>query len=106
LRREHRVLQQRTNLTFHPSENDQILFYSRDDPVRRDDLLIAVNLDPHRVQETMVHVPIASLGFGPDEPYVVEDLLSGDRYPWRGARNYVRLDPATRVGHVLRLVRA
>ena len=26
------------------------------------DMLVAVNLDPHRVQETMVHVPIAEMG--------------------------------------------
>ena len=106
LRREHRVLQQRSNVTFHPTENEHVLFYSRDDPAGRGDLLIVVNLDPHHMQHTMIHVPVASLGLGADEPYVVEDLLSGDRYPWRGARNYVRLDPATRVGHVLRLVRA
>ena len=35
----------------------------------------------------------------------LEDLLTGTRYPWRGARNYVRLDPAERAGHIL-VVRA
>jgi starch synthase (maltosyl-transferring) len=40
------------------------------------------------------------MGIGDDEPYVVHDLLTGARYPWRGARNYVRLDPAERPGHL------
>jgi len=31
----------------------------------------------------------------------VHDLLTGARYTWRGARNYVRLDPAQQPGHVL-----
>ena len=32
-------------------------------------------------------------------------LLTGERYTWKGVRNYVRLDPQTRPGHLLRLVR-
>jgi starch synthase (maltosyl-transferring) len=74
-------------------------------PPAGNDLLIVVNLDPHRVQETMVTVPIADMGIAADEPYVVHDLLTGARYTWRGARNYVRLDPRTQVGHVLRVER-
>ena len=105
LRREYRVLQGRTNLTFHTTENANILFYTRDDGAHRDHLLVVVNVDPHRTQETMIHLPLAALGLAADQPYVVEDLLSGERYTWRGPRNYVRLDPAVRVGHVLRVVR-
>ncbi len=68
--------------------------------------LIAVNVDPYRVQDTMVHVPLEALRIGPVDPYVVEDLLTGARYPWRGSRNYVRLDPtAGQAGHVLRVER-
>ena len=33
----------------------------------------------------------------------IEDLLSGERYTWDGARAYVRLDPAVRVGQIFRL---
>jgi starch synthase (maltosyl-transferring) len=49
----------------------------------------------------MVHVPIDAMGIDDDEPYVVRDLLTGARYTWRGARNYVRLDPAVQPGHLL-----
>jgi starch synthase (maltosyl-transferring) len=34
----------------------------------------------------------------------VEDLLDGTRYTWRGAWNYVRLDPAVRMAHIFRIV--
>jgi starch synthase (maltosyl-transferring) len=128
LRRTQPALQRYSNLTFHTSENPAILFYRKrgsdplvelsmdpprpvPDPIvealhlangdEAGDLLIVVNTDPHRVQETMVHVPTHELGFADDEPYVVEDLLTGARYSWRGVRNYVRLDPATEPGHVL-----
>ncbi len=102
IRHENPALQHPRNLTFHLSENEQILFYRRSAP--RNELLIAVNLNPFRAEETMVHVPLHEIGLPDDASYVVEDLLTGARYAWHGARNYVRLDPTSnQVGHVLRL---
>ena len=69
------------------------------------DLLAIVNLDPAKPHHTTVEVPIAELEIGPEEAYVVEDLLTGARYTWRGARNYVRLDPAQQPGHLFRVIR-
>ena len=71
-----------------------------DDGESAGDILVAVNTDPANVQEGIVHVPIEDMGIGDDEPYVVHDLLTGTRYIWRGARNYVRLDPAEQPGHL------
>ncbi|UCF21554.1 MAG: alpha-1,4-glucan--maltose-1-phosphate maltosyltransferase [Gemmatimonadota bacterium] len=102
IRRENRALQSLTNLSFHYSENDQILFYRKSAP--GNELLIVVNMDPHQQQESTIHVPIAELGIGSDQTYEVEDLLTGERYTWRGSPNYVRLSPVERVGHILRLV--
>ena len=64
-----------------------------------------MNLDPKTVQTTMVHVPVEQMGIGVDEPYVVHDLMTGARFTWRGARNYVRLDPSDQVAHLLRVER-
>jgi starch synthase (maltosyl-transferring) len=66
---------------------------------------VAVNLDPKRPHHTTVEVPIADMGIAPDEAYTVTDVLTGARYTWRGARNYVRLDPAQQPGHLLRVER-
>jgi starch synthase (maltosyl-transferring) len=66
---------------------------------------MVVNLDPFEVHESTIHVPVTDLGLPTDEPYEVEDLLSGERFTWRGAANYVRLDPEERVGHILRVMR-
>src|SRR6185312_10981270 len=103
LRRENRALQRATNLTFHHSDNDRILFYHKTagDLGPPNDLLIAVNLDPLRAQDTVVEVPLDAIGVAPGAAYVVEDLLTGARYTWRGSRNYVRLDPRNEPGHVL-----
>ncbi|GIW39660.1 MAG: alpha-1,4-glucan:maltose-1-phosphate maltosyltransferase [Candidatus Binatia bacterium] len=105
IRRENPALQLYTNLRFHHSEYDGILFYRKSTPDGSNHILVAVNLDPHHWHETMVHVPLDALGIAPHEDYVLEDLLTGARYTWRGVRNYVRLDPAEQVGHVFRLVR-
>ncbi len=103
IRRAEPALQRQDNLTFHPSQNPQVLFYRRAGVDGSADLLVAVNLDPNRAQATIVHVPIEELGIAPDEPYEVEDLLTGARYVWRGANNYVRLDPGHEPAHVLRV---
>ncbi len=100
IRRENPALQRFDNLAFLDSTNDQILWYSKRDP--GGDLLVAVNLDPERPQEAMVEVPLAALGVPDDRAFELEDLLSGERYTWRGPRAYVRLDPAVRPGHLLR----
>ncbi len=105
IRRENPALQQLRNIAFHASENDAILFFHKWANGRDNDLLVAVNVDPFHARETMAHVPVGALEFGPDAEYQVEDLLTGARYTWRGARNYVRLDPAEQVAHVLRVVR-
>jgi starch synthase (maltosyl-transferring) len=105
IRRDNMALQRMDNLTFRDSENPQILFFTKMAPGWRNDLLIIVNLDPSRAQETVVTVPLAELGLDPDTSYIVEDLLTGARYSWRGARNYVRLDPNLEPGHILRLQR-
>lgn len=101
IRRENTALRRMGNLRFIHSDNEHILAYLKS--ASDGDLVIAVNLDPHHPQETMLHLPIDDLGIGADEPFEVEDLLGGHRYGWRGSDNYVRLDPSERVGHVFKL---
>jgi starch synthase (maltosyl-transferring) len=103
IRREQPALHELTNLSFLNTDYDAILAYRKSVP--GNDLIVVVNLDPHAMHETMVEVPIGELGIGPNEPYEMSDLLTGVRYTWRGAKNYVRLDPTERVGHVFKVSR-
>lgn len=41
----------------------------------------------------------------PQKPYQVHDLLTGARYLWHGARNYVELDPQSCPAHIFRALR-
>jgi len=103
IRRGTPALQQQGNLSFHATTNEQLLCYSRTS--WQNDLLVVINVDPKHPQAGTVEAPIDTLGLGADTPYVVEDLLTGDRYTWKGSANFVSLDPAQRVGHVFRIVR-
>jgi starch synthase (maltosyl-transferring) len=100
IRKENRALQFYTNLRFHDADNDAILFYSKMTPARDNIILVVVNLDPHRKQNSFVYVPIESFGQMESDVYQVEDLLSGATFTWRGRRNYVELDPDIQPAHV------
>jgi starch synthase (maltosyl-transferring) len=99
-RRQHPALQEYDNLRFHASDHNDILVYSKATPKRDDAVLVVVNLHPHEVRESLVHVNPWELGKGEDEPYVVHDLLTQQRWTWRGWTNYVRLDPQHQPAHV------
>jgi starch synthase (maltosyl-transferring) len=104
IRRENPAFSKLGNVRFLTTEYEQILAYHK--YLNGNDLIVVVNLDPTRMHECMVHLPLQELGLREDQMFEVEDLLTGVRHTWRGSRNYVRLDPSERVGHVLRLVRS
>lgn len=101
IRRDHPALQRDWGLQFHPTDNPQLLCYSKRSEDGRDLLLMVVNLDPFHMQHGHVELPLAAWQLNPDSAVHVTDLLSSERYHWRGSRNYVRLDPEARVAHIL-----
>jgi starch synthase (maltosyl-transferring) len=101
VRRENPALQRLENISFLDAANDAILAYAKREGPNA--VICVVNLDPHHAQEGLVHIPY-ELGVPP--AFAVEDLLDGGIYQWRLGGNYVRLDPAERAGHVLRVTTA
>jgi len=105
IRRAHPALQRLRGTTFHRTDDDMVIAYSRHVPAeesatgRTDTVLVVVNLDPHAAHETTVHVDSTSLGLPPHTQYAVHDLLGGRTWGWGGA-NYVRLDPYDATAHV------
>ena len=100
IRKENRALQLYTNLRFHDAENDAILFYSKMTAARDNIILVVVNLDPHRKQNSFVYVPIENFGQMESDVYQVQDLLSDATYTSRARRNYVELDPDIQPAHL------
>jgi starch synthase (maltosyl-transferring) len=93
LRHENPALQSDRGLRFHPTENDQLVAYTKSTPDLADVVLTVVNVDPHHTQAGMVTLPIEELGIRRDRGYQAHELLSGARYLWNGARNYVEINP-------------
>jgi starch synthase (maltosyl-transferring) len=102
IRKSERALQFDHTLTFHETDNPQIIAYSKRAPesaeaAAGDPVLIVVNLDPFYMQHGFVRTPWNGTS------YQVRDLLADTVYTWRGEWNYVRFDPDVRQGHVLKL---
>ncbi len=93
IRRDHPALQRNRNLTLHHVGNDQLMAWSKCTDDGSDVVLTVVSLDPHHRQGGVVHLDMGGLRLGHDAAFVVDDLLTGQRFHWQGPDNYVELGP-------------
>lgn len=100
-RRENPALQSNGSLRFHPTDNEQLICYSKHCPASGNLLVMVVNLDFQQPQWGHVELPLAELGIDPGKAYHVVDALSDGKFDWQGPRNFVKLDPAATPAHVL-----
>ena len=100
IRKEHKALQRLRNLEFHPTDNENIIAYSKREG--KDLILVVVNLDPSKPQETMVHWDMWFLGFDV-ETFDVTDLLDGKKHSWH-PHTFIRLNPGRPDGKVAHIV--
>ncbi len=103
IRKENTALQSTWNITFHDTDNQQLLCYSKMDEAKENKLLMIVSLDPLHTQSGWVKVPMHEFGLPENEPYVLHDLISDQRYSWKGEWNYVELRPHEMPAHLFRL---
>lgn len=104
IRRKNPALQKLRNLEFHASDSPAIIAYSKRDGDNL--ILVAINLDPSRVQETMIHWNLHALGITEGD-FQVKELITGEQMSW-SEHTFVRLDPARphgRVGHIVKVQR-
>lgn len=106
LRREQAALRLYDNLRFEQVTGPQTLFYRKAlpagdlDPLTgfpsrwRDPVYVAVNLDPTRAEQAVLHPDLPAIGIGWDDPYLMVDLLTGRSRRLRGADVPVELNPA------------
>ena len=97
IRHDHPALHVLDYLDFHPTDNPQLIAYSKTTDDWADVILVVANLDPHNPQSGWVDLTLEKLALQPLEAFTVEDLLTGERFTWHGSRNYVTLDPRARV---------
>jgi len=97
LRREHPSLQWLTNTTFHTTDDDAVMAWSK--TTGKDTVLVVLSLDPHGTRETTVRIDLPAMGLDWDDQLHVHDEVTGADYIW-GQANYVRLDPFVEPAHV------
>ena len=101
IRRQNLALQRLRNLVFHTTDNENIIAYSKKEGDNL--ILVVVNLDGVRSQETTVHWDMWHFGFD-RESFSVTDLLDNKSFTW-SPHTYIKLDPARPNGKVAHICR-
>ena len=105
IRAAHPAVRQLRNLEMHSSDDAAILVFSKHlaaehSPTgKAETVIVVVNVDPHSVRETSVHLDLWRAGIAGNN-FEVRDLLTDETYEW-SANNYVRLDPRENPAHIL-----
>ncbi|WP_029117718.1 alpha-1,4-glucan--maltose-1-phosphate maltosyltransferase [Mycobacterium sp. URHB0044] len=102
IRHVHPALSQLRTIKFHAIDNDALLAYSKFDPVTGDCVLVVVTLNAFGPEEATIWLDMEALGMDPYDRFWVRDEVTGDEYQW-GQANYVRIDPARSVAHILNM---
>ncbi|MFN2509749.1 MAG: alpha-1,4-glucan--maltose-1-phosphate maltosyltransferase, partial [Chthoniobacterales bacterium] len=79
VRKKHSSLSELTNLTFHDTDKDNVIAFSKRGQ-DGDALLVVVNLNPFFWEESTLHLDLAALGVGLEAPFEVHDVISDTRY--------------------------
>jgi starch synthase (maltosyl-transferring) len=105
IRRENPALHADRSLMFLRTDNEQLLAYAKQTADGANQIVCVVNLSPQHTHAGWVELDLAALGIARDQPYQMHELLSGARYLWSGARNFVQLDPQRSPAQVYRVRR-
>ncbi|MCX5784854.1 MAG: alpha-1,4-glucan--maltose-1-phosphate maltosyltransferase [Elusimicrobia bacterium] len=103
IRRENTALHNDASLRFFHVDNEQLICYGKQSGSNL--IVTVVNLDPNYKQSGWVELPFREFGLAVDRPYQMHDLLADRHFLWRGAKNYVELDPKVCPAHIFRLRR-
>ncbi|WP_374089658.1 alpha-1,4-glucan--maltose-1-phosphate maltosyltransferase [Methylomicrobium lacus] len=104
IRRENPALQQDHRLTFFAVDNENLLCYAKTTEDNAEIILVVANLDPQHTQTGWVTLSPDVLGLEA-RPYQMHDQLTGARYLWNGARNFVEINPWVAPAHIFKLRR-
>jgi starch synthase (maltosyl-transferring) len=103
IRKENTALQNTNTIRFHALDNPNLICYDKISDDKENHLLVVVNLDPHYRQSGWVDLPLEDLHIPVDQPFMVHDLFTDEKYIWQGPRNYIELDPQKLPAHIFRI---
>jgi starch synthase (maltosyl-transferring) len=93
IRRLNPALQTHLGFAAYRADNEQIFYFGKRTPDRRNFILVAVSLDPFNAQEASFELPLWEFGL-PDHAHLHgEDLMNGHTWTWYGKTQFMRLEP-------------
>jgi starch synthase (maltosyl-transferring) len=104
IRRVHPALHQMRTIRFHDIDNDALLAYSKFDPTSGDTVLVVVTLNAYGPEQATLRLDMGALGMESGDRFWVRDEVTGEEYQW-GQANYIRIDPAKAVAHIVNMPR-
>ena len=90
----HPALHEYDNLRFVPSDDPNVIAYSKRTADGSDTVVAVVNLDPFNAHETWIHLPFWEWGLPDDATCRATELIGGGSWDWRGPHIRLVLDPA------------
>jgi starch synthase (maltosyl-transferring) len=103
IRRDNPALHELETLAFHEADDEAVLFYSKLTLDRSNLVFVAVTLDPFDAREAELVFPLERMGVPKGETFEVEELLTGRRHLWRGARHRLHFDPLVAPAAIFRV---
>jgi starch synthase (maltosyl-transferring) len=105
-RRNNPAMREFLNLRFLDCADPNILAYAKLSADGTNRVVAAVNLDPFDLHEGEIELPLDEFGLASDAEFALEEAFTGRVAACRGARQRVRLDPATNPAMLFRLLAA
>ncbi len=93
IRRQNPALQTHLGFEAYTAYNDNIFFFGKRTPDRKNFILVAISLDPHNAQEAHFELPLWELGLPDHAETRGEDLMNGHRWTWYGKTQWMRIEP-------------
>jgi len=103
IRRDNSALHSNHSLAFLAVDNEQLIAYTKRSDDGANVIVVVVNLDPHNAHSGWLELDLSVIGVAAGTSFQMHDLLTGIRYLWSDARNFIRLDPQHMPVHVFRV---
>ncbi|MDQ2075834.1 alpha-1,4-glucan--maltose-1-phosphate maltosyltransferase [Marinimicrobium sp. ABcell2] len=93
IRKENPALHSHLHVQFYESSNDQVLYFGKSTPDRRNFILVAISLDPHHGQEVDLELPVEQFDLHGDIRFDVTELMRDQHFQWHGHRQHWYFNP-------------
>lgn len=101
IRHHNAALQDNRSLKFLDIGNDHLIAYMKQTEDGSNVIVTVVNLDPWNAQSGWLALDPRDLGLDDDKPFQMHDLLTDQRFVWRGRHHYILLDPHRLPAHIM-----